>query len=214
MVTAYSTIATRGLKVRPRIIIKVLDSDGRVLHREERHEERVLSSETAYMMTDMLVSVVNNGTAIGARIRGFTAPAAGKTGTTNDFTDAWFIGFTPDLICGVWVGFDEKKGIGERASGAKAALPIWDRFMKEALGEGPYREFVRPPGIVKVPICTATGFLPSPGCPEVRQEVFIPGTEPQDTCRIHAFSIEEDKDGRKFEELDREFIEEERLRKR
>ena len=214
MVVAYSTIATRGLKVRPRIIIKVLDSDGRVLHREERHEERVLSSETAYMMTDMLESVLNNGTAIGARIRGFTAPAAGKTGTTNDFTDAWFIGFTPDLICGVWVGFDEKRSIGERASGAKAALPIWDRFMKEALGEGPYREFARPAGIVKVPICTATGFLPSPGCPEVREEVFISGTEPEDTCRIHAFSTEEDKEGRKFEELDREFIEEDRLRER
>lgn len=214
MVSAYSTIANRGLKVKPRMIIKVLDSQGRILYRAEHEEEEVLSPQTAYIMTNMLESVVNNGTAIGARLRGFTAPAAGKTGTTNDFTDAWFIGFTPDLICGVWVGFDEKKSIGEKASGAKAALPIWDRFMKEALGEGPYREFVPPAGIVRVPICTVTGLLPSPGCPEVREETFIAGTEPQDTCKVHAFSIEEDRVGRRFEELDREFLEEERLRER
>ncbi len=214
MVSAYSTIANDGLRVKPLMILKTLDAQGRILYRAEHDEEKVLSSQTAYIMTNMLESVLNNGTAIGARLRGFTAPAAGKTGTTNDFTDAWFIGFSPNLICGVWVGFDEKKSIGEKASGAKAALPIWDRFMKEALGKGPYREFIPPVGIVRTPVCVATGLLPSPGCPEVREEVFIAGTEPKDTCRVHAFSIEEDTSGRKFEDLDREFLEEEGLRER
>ncbi len=211
LVSAYSTIANQGLKVKPLMILKVLDSQGRILYRAERHEERVLSPQTAYLVTNMLESVVNNGTGIGARLRGFMAPAAGKTGTTNDFTDAWFVGFTPDLICGVWVGFDEKKSIGERASGAKAALPIWDRFMKETSGEKPYRGFVPPPGIVKVSICTATGLLPSAGCPEVSEEVFISGNEPRDTCKVHAFSLQQDSVGRRFEDLDRQFLEEEGL---
>lgn len=214
MVSAYSTVANYGLKVKPLMILKILDSQGRIIHLAEHHEDRVLSPQTAYIITNMLESVVNNGTAIGARLRGFTAPAAGKTGTTNDFTDAWFIGFTPDLICGVWVGFDEKRSIGEKASGAKAALPIWDRFMKEALGDDSYREFFPPAGIVKVPTCTVTGLLPSTGCPEVKEEVFISGSEPQDTCKIHAFSIEEDVGGKRFEELDREFLEEEGLKER
>lgn len=214
MVSAYSTIANQGLRVKPVMILKILDNQGRVVYRAKHYEERVLSPQTAYIMTNMLESVLNEGTALGARLRGFTAPAAGKTGTTNDFTDAWFVGFTPDLICGVWVGFDEKKSIGERASGAKAALPIWEKFMKGALGDGPYRDFIPPPGIVKVPVCTTTGLLPSPGCPEVREEVFISGTEPHDTCRVHAFSIEQDSLGKKFEELDREFLEEEGLKER
>ena len=214
MVSAYSTLANNGLKVKPSIILKILDSQGRVLYRDEHDEERVLSPQTAYIMTNMLESVVNEGTGIGARLRGFRAPAAGKTGTTNDFTDAWFIGYTPDLIYGVWVGFDEKKSIGEDASGAKAALPIWDRFMREATGEGPYREFIPPSGIVSVPVCAATGLLPSPACEEIREEIFIVGTEPQDSCKIHSFSIEEDMEGRRFEELDKEFLEEGGLRNR
>jgi penicillin-binding protein 1A len=214
MVSAYSTLANNGLKVKPSIMLKVLDSQGRVLYRSAHQEERVLSPQTAYMMTNMLESVVNQGTAVGARLRGFRAPAAGKTGTTNDFTDAWFIGYTSDLICGVWVGFDEKKSIGDKASGAKAALPVWDRFMKEATGEGPYREFIPPNGIVRTPICAATGLLPSPACGEIIEEIFIAGTEPQDTCEVHAFSVEEDTAGRRFEELDKEFLEEGGLRER
>jgi len=214
LVSAYSTIASQGIRVKPIMIMRVLDNHGRTLYRAEHYEERVLTPQTAYMITNMLESVINQGTAIGARLRGFTAPAAGKTGTTNDFTDAWFIGFTPDLICGVWVGFDEKKSIGEKASGAKAALPIWDKFMKEALDDRPFRHFVPPPGIVKVPVCASTGLLPSATCPEVVEEVFVSGTEPKDTCTVHAFSVEEDSVGRKFEELDREFLEEEVLRER
>jgi penicillin-binding protein 1A len=211
MVTGYSTLANGGLKVRPLSILKVLDSEGRILYRGEHHEEQVLSHQTAYIMTNMLESVLNNGTAIGARLRGFRAPAAGKTGTTNDFTDAWFVGYSPDLVCGVWVGFDEKRSIGDDASGARAALPIWDRFMREALGERPHRSFTEPPGIVRAEICATSGLLATAGCPELKEEVFIAGTEPQDTCTIHEFTLEREGGVRDFEDLDREFFEEEGL---
>ena len=185
LATAYNVLANDGLKVEPVTLLRVADEKGRVL---EQHRaavpERVVRQESAFLVVDMLRSVLNEGTAAGARGMGFTADAAGKTGTTNDYRDAWFAGFTPDLLCVVWVGFDDNTPVG--LSGTRAALPIWVDFMKAALGGRKPTPFPAPPeGIVFVDIDKETGLLAGPGCPKTRTEAFVAGTEPREPCGAH-----------------------------
>jgi penicillin-binding protein 1B len=185
MATAYNVIANGGLKVEPVTILRVADEKSAVL---EQHRSgppaRVLHEESAYLVTDMLKSVMREGTAAGAAGMGFSAEAAGKTGTTNDYRDAWFAGFTPDLLCVVWVGFDDNTPVG--LSGTRAALPIWVDFMKAALAGRPATEFPPPPeGIVSVEIDRDTGLLARSGCPRTRAELFVAGTEPREPCGAH-----------------------------
>ena len=185
MATAYDVIANGGLEVEPVTLLRVTDEKGRVIEQPRAPvPERVIHEESAFLITDMLRSVLDEGTAASARGLGFTAPAAGKTGTTNDYRDAWFSGFTPDLLCVVWVGFDDNTPVG--LSGTKAALPIWVDFMKAALGGGKPTPFPPPPeGIVFVDIDRDTGLLATPACPRVRSEAFIAGTEPRELCAAH-----------------------------
>jgi len=128
------------------------------------------------------------GTGYGARRwYGFRRPAGGKTGTTGNFADAWFIGFTPQIACGVWVGYDQKLSLGPRKAGAAVALPVWARFMKAAhdtLGL-PAVDFRMPPTLVRLDLCAETMKIANPYCPKVVHEVFKPGTEPTDTCDLH-----------------------------
>lgn len=141
--SAFSTFPNDGLRAIPRYILKVTDYDGRVLEENAPVVQDVIGSGTARTMTWMLREVVRRGTASAAlRLK---APLAGKTGTTNDFTDAWFIGFSPSITCGVWVGFDEKRTLGEKETGAKAALPIWMDFMAAAFAAQPSHGDFRPP---------------------------------------------------------------------
>ena len=185
MAAAYNVLANEGLKVEPVTILQVADEKNRVL--EQHHAgvpERVVHEESTFLVTDMLRSVLAEGTAAGARGLGFTADAAGKTGTTNDYRDAWFAGFTPDLLCVVWVGFDDNTPVG--LSGTRAALPIWVDFMKLALGGRKPTPFPAPPeGIVFVDIDKETGLLARPGCPKTRSEAFVAGTEPREPCGAH-----------------------------
>jgi len=185
LATAYNVLANDGLRVEPVTLLRVADERGRVL---EQHRaavpERVVRQESAFLVVDMLRSVLNEGTAAGARGMGFTADAAGKTGTTNDYRDAWFAGFTPDILCVVWVGFDDNTPVG--LSGTRAALPIWVDFMKAALGGLKPTPFPAPPeGIVFVDIDKETGLLAGPGCPKTRTEAFVAGTEPREPCGAH-----------------------------
>jgi penicillin-binding protein 1A len=129
--SAYSVFPNDGVRLVPRYITKVTDYDGRVLEENFPEVKDVISSRTARVMTAMLEEVVQHGTAAAARA--LKLPLAGKTGTTNDFTDAWFVGFSPTMTCGVWIGYDEKKTLGAKESGAHAALPMWMDFMKTAL---------------------------------------------------------------------------------
>jgi len=185
MATAYNVLANDGLKVEPVTILQVADEKERVL---EQHQaavpERVVRAESAFLVRDMLRSVLDEGTGASARGLGFTAEAAGKTGTTNDYRDAWFAGFTPDLLCVVWVGFDDNTPVG--LSGTRAALPIWVDFMKAALGGREPTPFPEPPeGIVFVDIDAETGLLARPACPKTRTEAFVAGTEPREPCGAH-----------------------------
>ena len=131
--SAYSVFPNDGVRVIPRYITRVTDYEGRVLEEDFPDVKDAISSRTARIMTSMLREVVLHGTAVAASKLPF--PVAGKTGTTNDFTDAWFVGFSPTVTCGVWVGYDEKRSLGAKETGAHAALPIWMNFMTAAMSE-------------------------------------------------------------------------------
>jgi penicillin-binding protein 1B len=143
----------------------------------------VAQSDTTYLVTNMMRSVLNEGTGAAARANGFSIDAAGKSGTTNDLRDAWFVGFTPELLTVVWVGFDDNQPLG--LTGSTAALPIWTDFMKAALAGHPNAEFEVPEGITFVNIDHDTGMLATPNCPSVFNESFIIGTEPIEYCPLH-----------------------------
>jgi penicillin-binding protein 1A len=141
--SAYSVFPNDGVRITPRYITKVTDYEGRVLEEDYPEVKDVISARTARIMTSMLREVVQHGTGIAAA--GMKYPLAGKTGTTNDFTDAWFVGFSPSITCGVWVGYDEKKSLGPKETGARAALPVWMNFMKVALSGRDPGDFQPPP---------------------------------------------------------------------
>jgi penicillin-binding protein 1A len=157
--SAYSVFPNDGVRVTPRYIIRVTDYEGRVLEEDFPDVKDVIGANTARTMTSMLREVVLHGTAVAAAKLPF--PVAGKTGTTNDFTDAWFVGFSPTMSCGVWVGFDEKRSLGAKETGAHAALPIWMNFMTQAMAG-------RDPG----------EFQPPPNLPHASQKVDTPDTAP------------------------------------
>ena len=183
---AFATLANNGVRTRPLAVKQVMDVNGRVLEKRDVRVEKVLSPQMAFMMNYLLKGVLDRGTGAFARTWGFTRPAAGKTGTTNDFKDAWFVGYTPDLLSVVWVGFDGQSKLG--LSGAQAALPIWTEFMKRATAGAPVTDFVPPPGIKIVDIDPLSGQLATSNCPYALREAFPEGDEPTGTCPLHAGS--------------------------
>src|SRR6185503_14919390 len=156
--------ANHGLVPTTLLIRRVEDRDGVVLYQAHDASSRAISDTTAYLMTTMLADVVNAGTGYRARQMGFTLPAAGKTGTTNDFNDAWFVGYTPHLVTGVWVGFDRPKTIASGGYAAELAVPIWAAFMKRATKDAKPDWFERPANIVGLNVCRISGKLPTGGC--------------------------------------------------
>jgi len=186
MVSAYSVFPNLGVKVEPRYILKIEDKDGNVLEQHETTSRKeVLNSQTAYTMVNLMTSVINNGTASAARRAGFDRPAAGKTGTTDNFSDNWFIGYTPQITAGAWVGFDDKTSIGANQTGASNALPIWTSFMLAATQYYPYKDFEIPSGILFRDVDPETGQLATDRCPETIREVFTEKTVPTERCQKH-----------------------------
>ncbi len=173
---AYSVFANGGHRVKPVFITRILDRDGNELESYELDRVQAIEPETAYLITSMMESVIQAGT--GRRVRSIGRPAAGKTGTTNDLHDAWFAGFTPDFVTGVWVGHDHEKPLGRRETGGKAAGPIWLEYMKAAHENLPVRDFPVPPGIVFTKVDAETGLLPSPATEKTIFECFKKGTVP------------------------------------
>ena len=176
LVTAYSVFANLGLKVSPVFIKSVHDRDGRILEQNAADPERVIGADTAYIITHLLKGVVQRGT--GRRVRALNRPAAGKTGTTDNLDDAWFVGYTPDYVTAVWVGFDEERSLGASETGASAASPIWLGFMKRILADKPARYFEVPPGVVFSKIDAETGLLPIDESESIIYECFKEGTAP------------------------------------
>ena len=186
LTSSFGVFASGGFKAEPIPIKYILDRDGKILDVFEIKKKRVISEETAYLMTSMLEEVVKNGT--GRNARSIKRPIAGKTGTTNNFMDSWFIGFTPNLVAGVWVGFDEPRSLGPHETGSKTALPIFVKFMKKSLKDVPIQNFSPPNDVTFVKIDKETGLLATKDCPNenVIFEVFKKGTAPTKYCDIHS----------------------------
>ena len=177
------TLFTNGGAIRPLRAINRIVTPERTLRPKESELRQIARPETTFLVTHMMRSVINEGTGASARGNGFTQDAAGKSGTTNDLRDAWFVGFTPELLTVVWVGFDDNQPVG--LSGTQAALPIWTDFMKNALAGHPSIPFEAPEGVSFVEIDRDTGKLALPGCPRVYNEAFLAGTEPLELCELH-----------------------------
>jgi len=177
---AYTAFANQGIYVKPYYIEKIVDIDNNTIEEHRPIISEVMSAETAYQITSILEGVILRGTAIKAK--SLNRKLAGKTGTTDDYTDGWFIGYNTSLLTGVWVGYDEKKTLGYHWIGSKVALPIWIDFMKEALADSPDEDFHPPSNIVLIPIDRFTGLRASPECTSVIIEAFVKGTEPTEFC--------------------------------
>ncbi|OGF47238.1 MAG: hypothetical protein A2231_02875 [Candidatus Firestonebacteria bacterium RIFOXYA2_FULL_40_8] len=185
LVSAYSTFPSFGVKVDPISILTVKDSMGKVLEDNQPHIQDVLRPEAAYILTSMMESVVNEGTATRIRADGITFSCAGKTGTTDNQSDVWFVGYTSDLVAGGWVGFDDRRSLGKWISSSNTPVPMWAAFMKEVYKEKPPEPFVKPASIVTVRIDPDSGLLWTNKCKKWLDEVFITGTEPTAKCNKH-----------------------------
>ena len=186
MVSAFSTFANKGIRIPYRLVHKIVDRYGRVLEDNSAvQKEEVINAQTAFIMVDLMRSVVDEGTGVRARWMGFTRPAAGKTGTTNNYCDNWFVGFTPQITTGVWIGFDDKTSIGRGHEGGVNAVPVWTEYMITAHDSLPIMDFEEPDNIVHSDVCLESGELATDRCLQVRNEVFIQGTEPTNSCHLH-----------------------------
>jgi penicillin-binding protein 1B len=180
MTAAYTSFANGGVRLSPVFVNSVRNAQGDVVMNFATDRKQVLDPRVAYVMTNMLESVMNSGTASVVRGRGFTAPGAGKTGSSHD---GWFAGYTSNLLCIVWVGYDDYSDL--RLSGAQTAAPIWAEFMKRAITLPQYsdvRSFNQPQGVVDVQLDKVTNRLATPSCPDTYTIAFVAGTEPHDTC--------------------------------
>jgi penicillin-binding protein 1A len=175
---AYSVFANNGMLVRPFFITKIVDRNGETLEENEPSFTEAIAPETAAVMTDLLEAAVQEGT--GFRVKALKRPVAGKTGTTNDLRDAWFLGFTPSVVAGVWVGYDDSRPMGKGETGSRAASPIFVYFMQEILEGTPKEPFQHPEGVVVAKIDAKTGLLASPFSEKTCFQVFKKGTEPTD----------------------------------
>jgi len=178
LTSAYSVFANQGRRAEPYFIRRITDYDGKVIEQREPSNEDAVSSDVAYIMTSMLEEVVRNGT--GWKMQELGRPSAGKTGTTNNFQDALYIGFVPDLIAGVWVGYDDMRSLGNGETGARAAAPIWLSFMRKATLNSERMPFPVPDDVVLVKIDSKTGLLPSSENQETYFECFRKGSEPRE----------------------------------
>jgi penicillin-binding protein 1A len=179
MTAAFAAFPNQGLRMRPYLVSRITDREGNLIEETRPEATDAVRADTAYLMTNLLRGVVERGTA--TRAKALNRPIAGKTGTTNDFTDAWFIGFEPSLAAGVWVGYDDKRlSLGAKEEGGRVALPIWMEFWAQAMKDKPIEEYAVPGNIVFVPV-DAAGRPSRPGLPGVQMQPFVAGTEPRAT---------------------------------
>ena len=193
LTTAYGVFADNGALVSPHLISRVEDSAGDVIWQSSTTAVQILRPGTAFLMSSMLADVITRGTGSQARSQGFKLPAAGKTGTTNDSADAWFVGYTPNLVAGVWFGRDQPEPIIGRATAATIAVPAWARFMKQATASDRPDWYQMPSDFEKVAICQVSGMRATPACRlaaanrqgGVVDDYFPKGTAPKEPCSVH-----------------------------
>ncbi|MDD2582475.1 MAG: penicillin-binding transpeptidase domain-containing protein, partial [Desulfuromonadaceae bacterium] len=189
LVLAYSPLAAGGMRPEARTIIKVYDRKRNTWSMTPPAVAPVISPAAAFVTTQMMKDVMTYGTAKSLRKFSQKRPSAGKTGTTDDYRDAWFVGYTPQVITGVWVGYDKPRPGGRGFTGGAVAAPIWERFMRKALASRPAIDFTRPDTVVSIAIDPKTGLLAAPDCPGRRDEFYIAGTEPKEYCHKHGGDV-------------------------
>lgn len=205
LTAAYAVFANGGERRTPIYITRVEDAEGEVLFRAQPESERVISPQVAFLMNDMLADVIDHGTAWRVRQLGFRLPAAGKTGTTNDYKDAWFVGYTPRLVTGVWIGFDQPRTILVNGYASDVAVPLWAGFMRKATAGHKPEPFSRPGGLETAQVCRLSGKRATAGCESVLvstgdgsyvlsstayTEYFVRGTAPDEYCDLHTVSVD------------------------
>ena len=185
LTAAYGALANGGVYIQPRLFTAATDGSGERLAASEVVEERVADEGASFVLTNILRGVLDRGTGKAARSKGFNRPAAGKTGTSDNARDAWFVGYTPTLVAGIWLGFDDNTPLN--ITGGGAAAPIWGDFMKCSAPFLPLGDFSPPPGVSFVTVDIKTGQIATPDCPRehVAQEAFLKGTEPSKRCAQH-----------------------------
>jgi len=187
LTSTYGVFANHGLAVTPHLIVRVDDAEGRSIWTDPVSAHQAVTPATAFLMTSMLSDVITSGTATAARAAGFKRPAAGKTGTTDNYQDAWFIGYTPHLVTGVWFGVDRPAPIMNRGFAAVVAVPAWAEFMKQATSNDPPDWFSTPPDVEKVNICRLSGLRATDACRAdgAYDEYFSIGSAPTELCLMH-----------------------------
>jgi len=201
MARAYATLASGGIRPQIHSIEDLVNPAGETLERRDLHHKRVIDAGTVYLATSMLQGVAHRGTAAGVRSTGIKGPIAAKTGTSDKERDLWFVGYTPELVAVVWIGFDEPRSIGFASS--RGALPIWRRFIGDLTGGQVHGQFPRPPSVVVADIDPVTGARALWGCPDRRREIFLEGTLPEQVCPSGALTGS-DQDG--FEQTQERFF--------
>jgi len=189
IISAYTAFANDGQRAEPQAILRVEDRDGNILWQPAARRIQVLEPSVAWLITDVLRDVVRRGTAAGTVGSQITFAAAGKTGTTNDGFDVWYVGFTPELVTGLWIGFDQPKKIMNNAQGGRLAAPAWTAMMKEVYDRRSTSfQWNRPEDLQVAEIDSTTGFLATPFCPRPLRyvESFAPGTVPATYCPVHS----------------------------
>jgi penicillin-binding protein 1A len=181
LTNAYATFDNLGKTTPPLLVLNVLDRTGKLLEAHDSPGEQAMRPEVAYIVTDLLESVITDEKGTGHRARDLPGPLAGKTGTPTDSRDAWFVGYSSDLVAGAWVGFDDHRPLGKE-QGATAALPVWMAFMGHALKLHPPKPFQVPSQVVFAKVDAASGKLAPPNDVEARNEPFLPGTAPTETA--------------------------------
>ncbi len=185
-VSAFSVFANGGLRATPHAIRLVKNGAGAVLEQHRPELTQAISPQVSYLMASALRDVIDRGTAQVIRRLGFRRPAGGKTGSTNGFTDAWFVGFTPSLACGIWIGYDDRHELGKNGTGGLVAAPVWSAFMSEAMEGLPAEDFPRPTGVVDVVIDPRSGKVATDACAKKITEIFVEGTQPGQTCDLES----------------------------
>jgi membrane carboxypeptidase/penicillin-binding protein len=185
LVQAYTPLANGGTKAEARTILRIYDRRRQAWIENPPVLTQVLSPAAAFITTQMLRDVLTTGTAKSLHSFSQAHPSAGKTGTTDNYVDAWFVGYTPNLVTGIWLGYDQPKSLGKGFTGGAVAAPIWERFMNKAVASRPSVDFLRPETVETLSIDPTNGFLAREECPQKLDEFFITGTGPVDYCSIH-----------------------------
>jgi 1A family penicillin-binding protein len=191
LTAAFTMFAGEGRVARPRAVVRVFDSGGRLVLDRPVEREPLISPAAAFQMTTMLRDVIERGTGAPARALGVRGPLAGKTGTTDDYRDAWFVGYSTAVVVGVWVGFDQPATIGRDASGARVALPIWADFMKRTARQLPAREFEVPPGLHGEELCSLSYKQPVEECPTYTEFFKEGDSVPSALCPVHRGTLKQ-----------------------